>query len=173
MNKPRFTMLAGIILAAAAARLLPHPPNFSPIAALALFGGAKFTHKRSAFIVPLAAMFLGDLVLGLHSLIPLIYACFALIVCLGFWVRRKPTLQRTSGAAFASAILFFAATNLGVWAVTDMYSKDAAGLIACYVAALPYFWNTLAGDLFYTSVIFGVVALAEWRVPRLREASPA
>jgi hypothetical protein len=80
MNKPRSLFLAGMIILSAASRLIPHPPNFSPIAALALFGGAQFEDKGLAFLVPLAAMFLSDLVLGLHSLIPVIYGSFALIV---------------------------------------------------------------------------------------------
>jgi hypothetical protein len=172
MNIKRFTLMVGIILAAAAMRLLPHPPNFSPIAALALFGGAYFSDKRSAFAVPLVAMFLGDLVLGLHIVIPLVYACFAIIVCLGMWVRRNRNIWRIGGAALASSILFFTVTNFGVWALTNMYSKDMAGLSLCYVAAIPFFWNTLAGDLFYTTVIFGFMALAEHCIPAIREIEP-
>src|SRR5277367_5714919 len=115
MNKPRFLFLAGMILAAAASRLIPHPPNFSPIGALALFGGAQFADKRLAFLVPLAAMFLSDLIIGLHSLIPVIYGCFALIVCLGFWVRRNQSIRRIGDAALLGAILFFVTTNFDVW----------------------------------------------------------
>ncbi len=85
MNRQRFLFLTGMVLLAALSRLIPHPPNFAPIAALALFGGAEFGHKREAFIVPLAAMFLSDLILGLHFLIALIYGTFALIVGLGFF----------------------------------------------------------------------------------------
>jgi len=88
MNKTRFIVLAGMILAAAGSRLIPHPPNFTPIAALALFGGASFVDNRAAFIVPLAGLFLSDLVLGFYAISPVVYGSFALIVCLGFWVRR-------------------------------------------------------------------------------------
>ena len=168
MNQPRFLFLAGMILAAAASRLIPHPPNFSPIAALALFSGAQFADKRLAFFVPLAAMFLSDLIIGLHSLIPVIYSSFALIVCLGFWVQRNQNLWRICGAAFLGALLFFVTTNFGVWVMDSYYPKTGAGLAECFIAAIPFFWNTLASDLIYTVVLFGGLRAAEWRWPVLR-----
>lgn len=170
MNKPRFLFLTGIILAAALSRLIPHPPNFSPIAALALFGGAQFSRKWMAFAVPLAAMFLSDLILGLHALIPIIYGCFALIVCLGFWVRRNQNIWRIGSAAVVGAILFFVVTNFGVWAIGSYYPKTGSGLLTCFTEAIPFFWNTLAGDLFYSAILFGALRAAEWRWPVLRPA---
>jgi hypothetical protein len=168
MNRPRFLLLVGMVLAAAASRLIPHPPNFSPIAALAVFGGAQFSNKRVAFLVPLVAMFLSDLVLGLHALIPVIYGTFALITCLGFWVRRRQNIWRIGGAALAGAIIFFVVTNFAVWATASFYPKNGGGLLACYIEAIPFFWNTLASDLFYSTILFGTVAAAEWRWPILR-----
>jgi TctA family transporter len=173
MNKTRLTVLAGMILAAAAFRILPHPPNFSPIAAIALLGGSQFADKRLAFLVPLTAMLLGDLVLGLHALMPVVYGCFGIIVCLGFWLRRRRNAPRIVVAALASSVLFYLLTNFAVWASTNLYPKTIAGLTACYVAAIPFFWNTLAGDCLFTAVLFGGLALAEWRLPRLREGCPA
>lgn len=167
-NALRFTTLTGMILAAALFRILPHPPNFSPIAAIALFGGAQLADKRAAFLIPLAAMFLADLVLGLHALIPITYGCFALIVCLGLWLRKKQSAVRIVTAALASSFLFFFATNFAVWAASSMYPHSSTGLAECYAAAIPFFRNTLAGDLLYTSVLFGGLALAEWRIPALR-----
>jgi hypothetical protein len=168
MNKSRSSLLAGMILAAALSRLIPHPPDFSPIAALALFGGAQFSDKRAAFLVPLAAMFLSDLVLGMHALIPIIYGSFALITCLGFRLRQRQDFWRISGAALLGAILFFVTTNGGVWLFGSFYPKTGAGLLACYTGAIPFFWNTLASDLIYTLVLFGGVRAAEWRWPVLR-----
>src|SRR5438105_10124480 len=121
MNKPRFTMLVTSILAAAASRLIPHPPNFTPIAAIALFGGAKFSSKPTAFLVPLAGLFLSDLVFGFYGITPVVYGSFALTVCLGFCVRRS--VQRTALAAVASAILFFVLANFGVWTMDNLYPK--------------------------------------------------
>jgi len=169
MKKPRFLLLAGMIMIATASRLMPHPPNFSPIAALALFGGAQFGDKRLAFFVPLAAMFLADLVLGLHSLIPVIYGSFALIVCLGFWLRRRQNVWAVGGAAVASALLFFVLTNFGVWAMGQIYPRTPAGLLDCYAAAIPFFQNTLLSNVFYTALLFGGLAIAENRFVSLRE----
>jgi hypothetical protein len=173
MNNPRFTVLAGMILAAAASRLIPHPPNFTPIAALALFGGASFASKRAAFLVPLAGLLLSDLVLGWYALMPVVYASFAIIVCLGFWVRRSSSIGRITGATVAGAVLFFVLTNLGVWGLDTLYPRTLAGFAGCYVAAIPFFGNTLVSDLLYSAVLFGGLALAEKRWPNLAEGTPA
>ena len=163
MNKPRFTLLTGLVLCAALSRLIPHPPNFSPIAALALFGGAQFPDKRLAFAVPLGAMFLSDLVIGLHPLIPVIYGCFALITCLGFALRRRQSVWRIGAAALTGSLLFFLTTNFGVWAFGSFYPKTITGLLECYVAAIPFFQNTLAGDICYAAILFGGLRATEWR----------
>src|SRR5262245_8044311 len=92
---------------AAAARLLPHPPNFTPLGALALFGGACLADKRLALAVPLAAMLVSDLVLGFHPVMPFVYGSFALIACLGFWFRDRWSVVPLAGATLASAVLFF------------------------------------------------------------------
>jgi hypothetical protein len=172
MNMNRFAVLTAMILAGTAARLIPHPPNFSPIASLALFGGATFASKRSAFLVPLTAMFLSNLVLGFSAMTPVIFGSFALITCLGFWVRRRQTVWRLAGASAAGAVLFFVLTNFGVWALEGWYPKTPAGLAQCFTAALPFFRNTLLSDLFYSAVLFGGLALAEKRWPWLAEPAP-
>lgn len=178
MHRTRYVVLVGLILAAAASRLLPHPPNFAPIGALALFGGACFASKRLAFLVPLAAMLLsdlaiglfsGDLSLGLHGLIPVVYGGFALSVCIGFWLRRRRNAVTIAGAALASSVTFFVLTNFGVWALGSWYPKTWDGLVACYVAAIPFFHNTLLGDAVYVTVLFGGLAIAEHRWPVVRE----
>ena len=172
MKNPRYLVLTGMILAAALLRILPHPWNFTPIGAMALFGGAQFTDRRRAFLLPLAALFLGDLVLGLHKLMPFVYGCFALTVCLGFWVRRQPRAGRIVIASVISSTVFFLVTNFSVWAVFDTYPRNSAGLIECYIAGLPSFRNGLLGDLFYAAVLFGGLALAEMRFPAVREVRP-
>lgn len=158
-----------MILAAAVSRLIPHPPNFSPIAAMALFGGAAFADKRAAFLMPLAGLFLSDLVLGFYAITPVVYGSFALIVCLGFWVRRRRSVGRIAGAAMMSALLFFVVTNFGVWAMGQLYPPTPAGLVACYVAAIPFFQNTLLSNLSYSALLFGGLAIAENRFATLRE----
>ncbi len=105
--KPRAVLLLAIVFGAAALRLLPHPSNFTPIGALALFAGAHFDDKRWAFIVPLAAMFLSDILIGFHGQMPVVYAAFAVIVCMGFVLREKKTALRVTGASLAAATFFF------------------------------------------------------------------
>jgi hypothetical protein len=160
-----------LILAAAVSRLIPHPPNFAPVAALALFGGAYFSDKRLAFLVPMAALFLSDLVLGLYGHMEVVYGSFALVVCIGLWLQRRRSAARIAAAALASSILFFILTNFGVWAFGSLYPKTAAGLLTCYTAAIPFFQNTLLGDAVYTAALFGSFALAERTFPVLREPS--
>ena len=168
----RVSVLTAMVLAGTAARLIPHPPDFSPIASLALFGGATFASKRAAFLVPLAAMFLSDLVLGFYTITPVVYGSFALITCLGLWVRRRSTVWRLAGASVTGAVLFFALTNFGMWAWGDWYPRTLSGLAECYLAAIPFFRNTLWSDLFYSAVLFGGLKLAEKRWRWLAEPAP-
>jgi hypothetical protein len=171
----RLITILSAIAAAAALRLVPHPPNFSPIDAMALFSGAYVGRRLLAFAAPLVALLLSDLVLGFYPGMLFQYAAVILIVLLGTLALSRVTVLRLVGAALSSSILFFAISNFGVWAVSGMYAHSAAGLGACYVAAIPFFQNTVASDLFYAALLFGGFALAEHFVPRLRagEAQPA
>jgi hypothetical protein len=167
MNKPRFLVLTGMIVLAATSRLIPHPPNFTPVAAMALFGGATFAERRLAFFVPFAALFLSDVAMG-YSPSPVVYGSFALIVSIGLCLRTRRTPLAIAGGALAGSILFFVTTNFGVWAFGSLYQKTASGLIECYVAAIPFFRNTLLSDAIYNAILFGGFALAEARFPLLR-----
>src|SRR5258705_5045488 len=170
----RTLVITGIVLAAAGLRLAPHPMNFAPIGALALFGGAYFSSKREAFAIRLLSLILGDVVTGFHQLIPFVYASFLVSVTIGFWLRRKRSAPRIAAATLAGAIQFFLVTNLALWASSiSSFPKTAGGLAACYVAGLPLFWNTPAGDPFYASLLFCAIALGERRVPVLREPPAA
>ena len=176
LNK-RFFVLLGIMLSAVAMRLVPHPPNITPIAAIALFGGAHFASKRTAFLVPLAAMYLSDLALGFfvydfgwfHGFMPFVYASFVVTVCLGILVRHRLTPLMVGGAALMGSVLFFIVTNFGVWLVGSLYPKTLAGLLSCYVAAIPFFRNMLVGNAVCTLVLFGGFALAQRYLSVLRE----
>jgi hypothetical protein len=169
MLKPRTEVLMAMILAAALSRLIPHPPNFAPIGALALFGGAYFSDKRLAFLVPFAAMLLSDLVLGLYGHMEWVYGSFALIVCIGLGLQSRHRAGWIAGASLTGSTLFFLITNFGVWADGSLYAKGLAGLVACYVAAIPFFGNTVLGDGFYSLMLFGSFALLERRFVILRE----
>jgi len=177
MFNVRFFALLGIIFSAAAMRLLPHPPNMTPIAAMALFGGVYFANRRIAFLVPLAAMYLSDLALGFfvydfgwfHGFMPFVYAGFIVTVCLGLLIRRRITPLAVGGAALTSSVLFFITTNFGVWLAGNFYPKTLAGLGSCYIAAIPFFRNALMGNAIYTLLLFGGFALAQRYLPVLRE----
>ncbi len=168
--KPRAVLLLTILFAAAALRLVPHPSNFTPIGALALFGGAQFDDKRWAFMLPLAAMFLSDIVIGFHGQMPIIYAAFAIIVCMGFWLKEKKTALRVTEASLAAATFFFVVSNFAVWAFDGLYPMTLQGLVTCYIAAIPFFQNWLTGTLLYSAVLFGGFALLEAKLPLLAEA---
>ena len=169
-NNIRIVALVAAIAFAALFRLVPHPPNFSPIAAMALFSGAYLPRRALAFAAPLAALLLSDLVLGFYPGITFIYVSVALTVLIGWAISKRRSALRIAGAAVAGSALFYVLTNFGTWLSTDMYPKTLEGLAACYVAAIPFFQNTLAGDLFFSALLFGGFALAERVIPRLREA---
>lgn len=170
MTNSRFLVLAAMVASAALARLIPHPPNFTPVGAMALFGGACVADRRIALLLPLAALFLSDLFLGLHVLIPVVYGSFALNVLLGRWLRSRRTAVSTTAVALLGSVQFFAVTNFACWLL--YYPPTAEGLAACYVAALPFFQNTLLGDAVFATALFGTLALAERGVPVLREPAP-
>ena len=144
-----------------AARLLPHMSNFSPVAAAALFAGAMLGRRSLALVVPLAAMLIGDFVLGFYhwQVMATVYAALALPALIGMIARSSRVWLLAIGGALASALVFFVTTNFAVWAFTGMYSLDGAGLVQCYVAALPYLKYTVAGDLFWSVALFGGAAL--------------
>ncbi|MCJ7553171.1 MAG: hypothetical protein MUO34_04730 [Ignavibacteriaceae bacterium] len=164
---PRFLMLTGMVLVAALIRLLPHPPNFAPIAAMALFGGAYFNKKAFAFVIPLAALFLTDLFLGFHNTMWAVYLGFILIVGLGMIMLKKKSVLTVILASVSASVLFFVLTNLAFWATDTLYSTNLTGLAVCFTAAIPFFHNTLMGDLFYTGVMFGLFELAKAKFPQL------
>lgn len=173
MLKPRNEVLIAMILAAAMSRLLPHPYNFTPLGALALFGGAQFADRRLAFLVPLTALFLSDLCIGLYGHMEWVYLNFGLTACLGLWLRQHRSAWRIAAASLAASVLFFVVTDLGVWLDGSLYAKDFAGLLACYAAAIPFFPDSLLGDGFYTLVLFGGLGLLESRFAALREQPAA
>jgi hypothetical protein len=165
----RAILAAAMILFAAVVRIVPHPWNFTPIGAMALFSGAMFRDRRAAFLFPLAALFAGDLFVGLHRLIPVVYASFLLEVLIGRWLRGRRGVPRIGVAVFLGALQFFLATNFAIWKTFDAYPHTPQGLAACYLAGLPLFGNTLAGDAIYATLLFGVFALAEKCWPALRQ----
>jgi len=171
----RIVALLSAIVVAAVLRLVPHPANFTPIGAMALFSGAYLGRRGLAFAAPLGAMVLSDAVLGFYSGFWITYVAVALIVAVGFLALSRLSVLRIAGAAIASSVLFFLVSNFGTWAMSGMYPHTLAGLSACYVAAVPFFQYTVAGDLFYAALLFGGFRVAELTMPKLRvgQAQPA
>ena len=146
MNKVELKAVFGLVILALFSRLLPHPPNFAPITGIALFTGHHFANKRLALFIPIFCMFITDLYLGIHSLMPIVYLSFVMISILGF--RAKSI---SLGTVIGASSLFFILSNLGVWYF--YYPLNWAGFINCFILAIPFFVNSLMGDLFYTSVL--------------------
>ena len=167
MKSPRFWLAFGLVLFGVILRVAPHPWNFAPVGAIALFAGAHFERRAFGIAVPLVTMFLGDLFIGLHSLMPVIYATYALIALFGMLLRdRRTSVPAIGSGVLASSVVFYLVTNFAVWAMGTTYAKTAAGLVTCYVAAIPFFGNTLVSDALFTAILFGAFATVERRVPR-------
>ncbi len=140
-------------------RILPHPANFAPIAAISIFGGSVLP-KRIAIWVPLGAMMLSDAFIGFYDLMPLIWGCYLIIALASYKWLRPANLLKGVTLTVGSSIFFFVVTNFGVWLSSGMYAHSWAGLINCYNMALPFFRNTALSDALYTAALFGIYALA-------------
>lgn len=163
----KLRLAIAFVFAAALTRLLPHPDNFTPIGAMALFGAAYFNRQALTLAIPFVALFVSDLILNNvvyrqyypeFTLITSwwIYAAFGLVMLSGrLLLRTSVTPGRVVAAALVSSLLFFLVTNFSVWAETTMYPKSFNGLLACYTAGLPFLKNTIMGDLFFSAVLFG------------------
>ncbi len=171
-NHSRILAILFAILVAAVLRLVPHPPNFTPIGAMALFSGAYLGRRAIAFAAPLGALLLSDLVLGFYHGQATIYFSVALIVMIGMVALSRVSPFRVGAAAIFSSVLFFVITNFGMWLFSGFYPRTLAGFEACYVAAIPFFQNTVAGDLFYATLLFGGFKVAELLLPKLRLRQP-
>lgn len=164
---PRFLFILTVIIAGAAFRLIPHWPNFTPIAAMALFGGTYFNKKYLAFLIPMAALFISDMLLGFHSYMIAVYISFAIIVVFGMMLKNKVKIGSLLLASVSSSVLFFVITNFAVWIGSPFYPQNFAGLLESYTAGLPFLNNGVLGDLFYNTLFFGAFYLAEQRFPVL------
>ena len=173
MNKERLLALTLVIFAAAVSRLLPHPENVAPIAAIALFGGAKFERKWLAFLIPALALLVSDAIIGFYAGMGVVYASFAVITCIGLTLRKHKNTPAIILASLGSSVIFFLITNCSFLVSHTPYPTGMEGLMMSYEAGIPYFRNTLLGDLFYNALLFGGFALAERRFSFLRARSLA
>ena len=159
-HKHMHIALAVVLIALAFfGRVLPHPANFTPLAAVAIFGGVVLP-RRWAVTLPLVGMVLSDLVIGLHPLIAYTWGSFALIAIGSSWLMKKVTVASALGASLSASVLFFVVSNFGVWAEGRLYDRTLSGLVSCYYNALPFFRGTVLGDLVFVGMLFGAYALA-------------
>ncbi len=165
---PKILIISVIVLFAALMRLVPHYPNFTPVAAIALFAGAHFGKRWLAYLVPLAALFISDLFLGFHNMMIPVYLGFVLIVLLGTLMRNNIRVPYVIGGSLAGSLLFFLITNFAVWAFTPYYPNTLQGLISSYTMAIPFFHASILGDLFYNALFFGGFYFVQQYYPALK-----
>jgi hypothetical protein len=173
--------IISVIIAGAFFRFIPHWPNFTPIAAMALFGGAYLGRKHLAFLIPFGAMFLSDLLLGLHKDMWAVYLAFGMTVLIGTWIRSNVRFASVLAASVGSSVIFFLLTNFAAWLSSPFYAQSFAGLMQSYIAGLAFFnngsmgisffLNEIAGSLFYNGLFFGVFAIARQRFPALSKTT--
>lgn len=149
-----------LIIAGAFLRLIPHVPNIAPIAAMALFGGT-YLNKKYALLVPIVTMIVSDMFLGFNASTPMVYASFLISGFIGLWLRSHKNLPTIMGASLVSSIIFYLLTNFNFWYATSLYPKTFSGMIEAYVMAIPFFRNTIVGDLLYTGIFFGSYELVK------------
>lgn len=177
---PRLIFIVSVVIFGAVMRLVPHWPNFTPIAAIALFGGTYFTKKYLAFILPFAALLLSDLIIGFHNSMIAVYASFAIVVVMGFYLRKNVKVSTVLAASVGSSIIFFLITNFAAWLGNPLYPQSFIGLIESYTAGLiffndgsygiSFFLNSVLGGVFFNTVFFGSFYLAQQKFPILVKA---
>ena len=170
IKSPRFLILTILIILAALTRalplLIPHIWNFTAIGALAIFSGAQFSNKSLAFIMPLAAMALSDLFIG-NGFSLVVYTAFIAMVICGFFIRKKVNAGNVVLSSVAGALIFFLITNFAFLYPTTLYPHNLSGIIASYIAALPFLNNMVVGNLVYSVILFGSFYLISKRFPAI------
>lgn len=179
----RFAVIAVLIFSAAFCRIIPHMPNFSPLAAIGLFGAARFVKKWQAFLIPITAIWLSDLFINnviygqyypkftwFYEGFYWQYGSYLLITLAGIFIFKKLSAKRVMAGVIIATAIFFLVSNFGSWIGKPTYPQNVGGLITCYIAGIPFLKGTLLGDLCYSAVLFGSFALAQLRFPVLQIA---
>lgn len=176
----RFGVITLIVLFAALSRLIPHPSNFAPIGAVALFGAAYYSKRYLAFAIPIFSMWVSDLIINnvvysayfdhfvwFYRGSVFTYGAFVLIVIMGMFSLKTIQVSNLAYSALAASVIFFIISNFGVWLSSGMYPHTFGGLTACYAAGIPFFHNAILGDVIYTGAMFGAFEWCVRRVPEL------
>ena len=158
MTTRTFTVFTLIIIAVFS-RLIPHPWNLTAIGSVALFAGAFLKPRSLAFVVPLCAFLITDLILGVHNTMLFTYAAVAICSFLGIRYLQKPRVVTVLGMSLASSLIFYAISNFGVWVMGDLYPLNTLGFVNCFVMALPFLQGQVLGDLLHSALLFGSYAV--------------
>ena len=154
MTSRTFTVFT-LVIVAVFSRLIPHPWNLTALGSVALFAGAYLKPRSLAFVVPLCAFLITDLILGVHNTMLFTYAAVAICSLLGIRYLQKPRVVMVLGMSLASSLIFFAISNFGVWVVGDLYPLNTQGFVNCFVMAVPFIQGQVLGDLLHSAVLFG------------------
>ena len=157
-----------LVVLAITTRLLPHPENFAAVGAVALFSGT-YLNKKYALWLPLVIMVISDLIIGFHNLIFFTWGSFILMGCIGLWIRKYKNVPNVVFGTITGSLAFFFITNFAVWAFTPFYAKTVQGLTQCFVMALPFFRNSILGDVFYVGVLFGAYEGIMYAMPQVKQ----
>jgi hypothetical protein len=154
-NKEKIFSISILVAAGISYRFFPHPPNFAPVAAISLFSGFYF--RRYFIAIPIIIMLASDIFIGFYDwkLMAAVYSSFVLVSLLGIFLRKRKSVATLIGCSMLGSILFYILTNFAVWFFGSWYPHNFSGLLECYTLAIPFFKNTLAGDLFYSAAMFG------------------
>ncbi|HEY3835477.1 MAG TPA: DUF6580 family putative transport protein [Bryobacteraceae bacterium] len=173
MQKNIRPIAIALTILSALGRLLPHPPNVTPVGASSLFAGARL-NGWMAYLLPILVMAATDPLVGGYSrATPIVYLSLLISVWIGRRLQSTDSALRIGGACVLSSVQFFVLTNLATWMFGALYAKSLAGLAACYVAALPFFAYTAIGDLFFTAAIFGMYAMLARTIGRSERTAHA
>ena len=146
-------IITGFIILGVLTRIIPHPPNFTAVGAVALFGGALFSNKKLSFLIPIFIMLISDLILG-YSMNLAVYIGFMIMVCCGFLLKQNQNGFRIINITILGSLIFFIVTNFSVFLTSSLYPKSIIGLLECYTLAIPFFLNTIIGNIIYSLIMF-------------------
>jgi hypothetical protein len=174
--------IAAVLLFVAFSRLLPHLPNFTPVAAMALFGGAMLRNTRSAYLLTFAALLLSDVLVNVllyndsnflnyfsQPFVWAVYFSFGLTVFMGSSIKNPMNVKQVALYSISSSLIFWIITNFACWPNNPLYTQDFSGIVNCYIAAIPFLGNIL-GDLFYNTILFSALFFASKKIPALVKA---
>ena len=163
IQSPSWQWLLTILVFLAFSRLIPHPPNFTPLGAMALLAGVYFKDLKVALFIPIVAMLISDALLGFHSSMMYVYGAVIFITLGSYLLIKHCTLLSITLGAITSAVIFFIVTNFGAWLSHDMYPHTLAGLQQAYLAGVPFFRNTLVSNLLFTAIGFYAAQLTIYK----------